>query len=249
VPLRRVAIISDATVGLRNNLGVAIQQAAADALAAVTRARALFSSSPEPLPAGTPLESAAASTVDAGQRAAGLSGVLIERHGDFVDQQAAALSNAGRTDTTLASQLGTASTLTQNGARQLDAILEQTRTLARAAAGARTPADQQTILAGLRSQVSAANAVVNDTLQQASGVANGIRAMDYGTGGRNQAAGFGAGGAPQDPAPKPPPGSDPDEAARRRDEATVNDPTADPTARRLAQERLNDLKYSKFIGR
>jgi hypothetical protein len=61
-------------------------------------------------------------------------------------------------------------------------------------------------------------------------------------------AGFGPGGAPQNPAPQPPPSIDPDEAARRRDQAIIEDPNADPTARRLAQERLNDLKYSTFVG-
>jgi len=41
---------------------------------------------------------------------------------------------------------------------------------------------------------------------------------------------------------------DPDETARQRDEGIANDPNADPTARRLAQERLDDLKKSNFIG-
>ena len=84
------------------------------ALAAVTRVRSLFVSSPEPLPTDGPLDSAAQSTVDAGQRAAGLSGVLVDRHADFISNQAVHLSNAGRTDTTLASQLDSAATLTRN---------------------------------------------------------------------------------------------------------------------------------------
>jgi hypothetical protein len=227
---------------------VAIQAAAAQALAAVRRARALFASSPQPLPAGPPLEQAAESTLDAGQRTAGLSGVLVDRHSDFVGQQAHQLSNAGHTDTTLASRLASAATLTQHGAHQLDTIVEETRTLSQAAATARTPADQRMVLAALRSRVSAANTVVTTTGQQASAIANGIRGLDYSTGGRLQPAGFGPGGPPQEPAPKPPPGTDADEAARRRDEAILNDPNADATARRLAQERLNDLKYSNFIG-
>jgi hypothetical protein len=228
---------------------VAIQEAAAQALAAVHRARALFASSPEPLPAGTPLESAAESTIADGQRAAGLSGALIDRHSDFIGEQARNLSNAGRTDTTLASQLSAAAALTQRGAHQLDEITAQTRTLASAAASARTPADQRMMLAALRSRVRQANAVVTSTRQQAGVIADGIRALDYPTGGRVHAAGFGPGGAPLDPPqPQPPHTTDPDEAARLRDQAIVDDPNADPTARRLAQERLNDLKYSKFIG-
>lgn len=232
----------------RNTWEVAITAVAAQVLAAVHRARSLFASSPEPSPAGAPLESAAESTVDAGQRTAGLSGDLVDRHSDFIGKQAVHLSNAAQTDTTLASHLNTAATLTQTGAHRLDAIVAQTRTLAQAAAGARTPADQRMVLAALYSRLSQANAVVTSTQQQAGVVADGIRALGYGTGGHIQAAGFGRGGAPEDPVLQPPLGTDPDEAARRRDEAIVNDPDVDPTARRLAQERLNDLKYSKFAG-
>lgn len=38
------------------------------------------------------------------------------------------------------------------------------------------------------------------------------------------------------------------DAARQRDQAIANDPDADPTARQLAQERLDDLRNSQFIG-
>jgi hypothetical protein len=227
---------------------VAIQAVAAQVLAAVHRARSLFASSPEPLPAAASLELAAESTVDAGQRTAALSGDLIDQHSDFTGKQAAHLSNAGRTDTTLTSHLNTAATLTQSGAHQLDTIVAQTRTLAQAAARARTPADQRMVLAALYSRLSEANAVMTSAQQQASVVADGIRALGYGTGGRVQAAGFGPGRAPADPPPHPPPDTDPDEAARRRDEAIANDPNADPTARRGAQERLNDLKYANLVG-
>ena len=247
-PLTEAEIATGSPPALGDNRMMAIQAVAAQALAAVRRARSLFASSPQPLPAGPPLEQAAESTIDAGQRTAGLSGALASRHSDFVGQQAHHLANAGQTDTSLASRLSSAAWLTQNGAHQLDMIVDQTRTLTQAAAGARTPADQRMVLAALRSRLSAANTVVTTTQQQASAIANGIRGLDYTTGGRVQPAGFGPGGPPQEPAPKPPPSTDPDEAARRRDEALLNDPNADTTARRLAQERLNDLKYSKFIG-
>jgi hypothetical protein len=225
---------------------VSIQQAAARALAAVNHARSLFASSPEPLPGGAPLESAADSTVGAGQRMSGLSGALVDRHGDFVGEQATRLSYAGHMDATLASHLRDASLLTQDGARQLDTIVDRTRSLAAAAATARTPADQRTVLAGLRSAVSAADDVVTSTRQQAGGIAGDIRGLDYGTPGRMRTAGFGRDGAPEDPPPRPK--KDPDQEARERDERIAADPAADPTARRLAQERLNDLKYAKFIG-
>ena len=233
----------------RNTWMVTMTAVAAQVLAAVHRARSLFASSPQPLPAGAPLELAAESAVDAGQRTAGLSGDLVDRHSDFTGKQAVHLSNAAQTDTTLASRLRTAATLTQTGAHRLDAIVAQTRTLASAAAGARTPADQRMVLAALYSRLSQANAVMTSTQQQAGAVADGIRALGYGTGGRVQAAGFGPGGAPLDPpVPQPPRTTDPDEAAQRRDQAIVDDPNADPTARQLAQERLNDLKYAKFVG-
>lgn len=105
--------------------GVSVQQAAAEVLAAVSRARSLFASVPEPPPAATPLHGAAESTVNAGQRAAGLSGVLVARHADFVGAQAVHLTDAAGTDTALAAQLDSAATLTRRGARQLDAIVEE----------------------------------------------------------------------------------------------------------------------------
>lgn len=37
-------------------------------------------------------------------------------------------------------------------------------------------------------------------------------------------------------------------SARMRDMVTATDPNADPTTRRLAQERLHDLQYSNFMG-
>lgn len=42
--------------------------------------------------------------------------------------------------------------------------------------------------------------------------------------------------------------TDPDQAARLRDQAIVNDPKADPAARKLAQERLDDLRNSNLFG-
>ena len=75
-------------------------------------------------------------------------------------------------------------------------------------------------------------------------------------GGRIQAAGFGTDPAPQapppplDPPPPPAPHPSPAAAARARDEAIVNNPNADASARRLAQERLNDLRNGDphFVG-
>jgi hypothetical protein len=228
---------------------VAIQQAAAQALAAVQRARALFGPTPQPPPPpGASLETAAQSAAGAGQRAAVLSGDLVDRHQQFVGQATQALTSNGHTDTALDEQLGTTATLTQAGGRHLDAIVARTRTIAQSAATARTPAAQRAVLQALHTEVSQANSVVTSTQQQASAIAGQIRGLDYRSEGRIQAAGFRPGGAPQEPAPKPPPGTDPDDAERRRDQAIVADPNADPTARRLAQERLNDLKDANFIG-
>ncbi|OBH16332.1 hypothetical protein EHH44_11995 [Mycolicibacter terrae] len=42
--------------------------------------------------------------------------------------------------------------------------------------------------------------------------------------------------------------SDPADPAEQRDLAIVNDPDADPTARQLAQERLDDLRNAQIVG-
>ncbi len=47
---------------------------------------------------------------------------------------------------------------------------------------------------------------------------------------------------------QPPAGTDPDQAARQRDEAIVHDPNASAAERTLAQERLDDLSNSKLVG-
>jgi hypothetical protein len=202
---------------------VSLEQAAAQALATVTRARSLFASAPRPPPTGAPLESAAESTVRARQQMGGLSGAFVDRHGDFVGEQASRLAHAGQADGLLVSHLRDASRLAQDGARQLDAIVDRTRSLATAAATARTSADQRSVMAGLRSAVSAADDVVVSTHQRARAIASDIRALDYSTGGRIRTAGFGRGGAPEDPAPQPK--KDPAEAARERDERIANDPS------------------------
>jgi hypothetical protein len=190
---------------------VSVVQAAAEALAVVERARSLFGSSPEPIaPTRMPLQTAVESVADAGQRADDLSGDLIDRHHDFVTRQTHSLSNAGRTDGALESQLSAAATAMQAGARQMDAIAAQTRAIAQAAATVQTPAAQRTVLAALRSQVAQANNVVNSTQQQAADIAAQVRALNYGSGGQIQAVGFGHGDAPQAPPPNDAPlGKDP----------------------------------------
>src|ERR1700761_4825565 len=100
---------------------MSVAQAAAQAQAVVDRARSLFGSSPEPVTAaGAPLRSAAESVVGAGQQAGDLSGDFVDRHREFVTAQTEVLSTAGRTDTTLQSQIAAAAALTQAGARRLD---------------------------------------------------------------------------------------------------------------------------------
>jgi hypothetical protein len=130
-------------------------------------------------PVGVPLQTAAESVADAGRRAADHSGEVIDRHRGFVTTQSERLSNAGRTDTELEAQMGTAAMVTQAGARQMDAIAVQTRAIAEAAATAQTPAAQRAVLAALRSQVAQAGRVVNCTEQRAGEIAAGVRALNY----------------------------------------------------------------------
>ena len=119
------------------------------------------------------------------------------------------LSAAAQTDTALQAHTATAATLTQAGARRLDAIAAETRATSQAAATVRTPAGERAILVALRSQLARANDVVTTTKQQAAGLAGQVRALKYppaGTGhGDTQALGFGLGSAPQAPPPEDPP--------------------------------------------
>lgn len=179
---------------------MSVAQAAAEVQAVVDRARSLFASSPESAThSGASLQTAGRSVADAGERSAELSGDLINRHREFATTQAQSLTNAGGTDSALQTQLSAAAMATETGARQLEAIAAQTRTIAQAAATAQTPAAQRTILAALRSQVARANDVVSATRQQAGDIAGQVRALNYGHG-----------DPPQAPPPDDPPhGKDP----------------------------------------
>jgi hypothetical protein len=184
---------------------VSIEQVAAQAVAVVQRARALFGSSPQPPAPGEPtLESGAQIVRGAGARAAVMSGDLVDEHRGFVNDATTRLTSNGHTDTTLHQSLSSAALLNQTGAGQLDTITEQTRALAQVAPGAHSPAAQRALLQGLRTQVLAANTVLNTTEQQSSTLAGQIRTLDYRPGGRIQGAGFGQDPPPQSPAPGDP---------------------------------------------
>ena len=187
---------------------MAIQQVAAQSLAAVARARGLFGASPQPPPPGVSLETAAQSVTGAGQDAAVLSGELVDRHREFVGEAAEVLTRDGQTDTSLDERLGTAATVTQVGGRRLDAIVARTRAIAQAAATARTPAAQRAVLHAPRAEVFQANSVVTCAEQQATGIAGQIRTLDYPARGGVSAAGFG-GALPTDRPPDLPHGKDP----------------------------------------
>jgi hypothetical protein len=194
--------------------GVSIEQVAAQAQAVVERARSLFASSPQPPSAVQPsLESAAQTLTAAGDRAALMSGDLVDQHQGFVSDAARRLIGNGQTDAGVHQMLGTAATVTQAGARQLDSIAAATRALAHAATTARTPAAQRAVLQGLRTQVSSANSVVAAAQQHSSTLAGQIRALDYQAVGSTQQAGFGqdlpADRPPASPALDPPHGKDP----------------------------------------
>ncbi|OBJ10891.1 hypothetical protein A5625_10510 [Mycobacterium sp. 1465703.0] len=150
----------------------------------VQRARALFGSSTHPPDAEGPLLQSGADTVHAaGARATVLSGNLAQAHRGFVSDATTRLTSNSHTDTSLDHGLSSAALINQTGARQLDTITDQTRALAQTAPAARSPAAQRSLLQGLRTQVSAANAVVNTTQQQSTTLAGQIRALDYQGGG------------------------------------------------------------------
>ncbi|WP_006243443.1 hypothetical protein [Mycolicibacterium tusciae] len=186
---------------------MSIQLEAAQALAVVERARSLFGSAGPVSAAGAPLQSAADSAMSAGQQMSGLSGQLVDRHATVVEKQNRELSTAGRTDTALESQLSSAAQITQGGARQMDTIVARTRSIAEAAATARTPAAEMMVLKALRAQVAQAQSVTASTQQQASQAAGQVRSLSYGSGEMPQAP---ANDLPTDnPGEEPPHGKDP----------------------------------------
>lgn len=90
-----------------------------------------------------------------------------------------------------------------------------------------------------------ANLVNNEQeiARQLTAATAGLHEFRFGDEGAD--GGAGANGLPHAPQPA---GSDPAELARQRDQTIADDPAADPTARRLAHERLDDWRHSEFIG-
>jgi hypothetical protein len=193
---------------------------------------------PGPPPAHPPWEG------DASERAALVSTQLT---GQRMQLHAASV--------TAANLINNAATITADARTQISSIQsEWERDKAAVAPFSNTPEGQAALATAGRQRVTEAQSVVRgaasrfaDASRQLQVVTadlpqsparGGVQALD---------AGFGRGGAPEEPGPQLPP-PDPAEAARRRDEAIVNDAQADPEVRRLAQERLRDLRDAKLIG-
>ena len=166
-----------------------LQQAAAQALAAVQRAQALFGLHAEaPATSEPSLAGAVRPLADAGQRTSTLSGVLVDNHRSFVDATTHTLERNDETDRRLNQALTRAATVTRRGRAQLDAIVARTRSLAAAAMSTRDPAGGRALLQALRTEVSQANSVVTAARGQASGIAGQIHALDYRAGGGTRPA-------------------------------------------------------------
>lgn len=92
----------------------------------------------------------------------------------------------------------------------------------------------------------AANLVTNDAeiARNLTTTTAGLHEFAFG----GQGEDGGAGGNNEQPQSQLRNSTDPADVARQRDEATVNDPDADPVAQRLAQERLDDLRNSQIVG-
>ena len=189
-----------------DNWVVTIQLEAAQALAVVERARSLFGTPGPAATSGVPLQTAAESAAGTGQQMSALSGQLVDRHASVAEKQQRGLSTAGRIDTTLESHLSSAAQITHGGARQMDTIVAQTRSIADVAASARTPAAEMMVLKALRAQVAQAQSVVASTQQQASQAAGQVKSLSYGSGELPQAPAD----LPTDkPGEDPPHGEDP----------------------------------------
>jgi hypothetical protein len=173
-----------------DNGKMSIQQAAAQALASVQRAQALFGSSPVPPGEGGPsLATAVGPLAGAGQRASVLSGDVVESHQSFVNGATTILHANNDADTALGRALAQAATVTQQGRARLDDIVSRTRSLAQSAATTRGASAQRTLLQALQTEVSNADAVVKATKQQSSAIAGQVRALDYQSGGGTQGGG------------------------------------------------------------
>ena len=151
-------------------------------VAVVERARSLFGSANPTALGSAPLQAAAQAVTAAGAEMSGQAGRLIDRHAEVVHSQGRALHAAGRTDNSLQSRVDQAAEITIDGARRMDAIVAQTRSIANVAATADTPAAQMQVLQALRAQVAQSQSVVASTQQQASESAGQIRSLSYGTG-------------------------------------------------------------------
>ncbi|WP_054586238.1 hypothetical protein [Mycobacterium intracellulare] len=159
---------------------MAIQQAVAEALAAVERVQSLVGTSAiPPTPTGTSLAVAAEAVATAGERVSALSSELIDQHRDLLTGASGLLAGNDHADITLYEQLSAAAAATEHARVELDAIAARTRSLTRAAVMARTPADQRAVLQALRAQVSQASSVVESTQRHAGGIAAQIRALNY----------------------------------------------------------------------
>jgi hypothetical protein len=185
---------------------VSLQQAAAQVLAAVQRAQALFGPHAHaPTASGPSLGAAVQPLGNAGQQASTLSGVLVNNHRSFVDATTRILERDEATDRRLQQVLARAAAVVQHGRTELDAIVARTRALAVAAMSTRDAAGGRALLQALRSEVFRANSVVNATKAQAGGIAGQVRALDYGPGevrGTSERA-LGQTAAPQSMADRP----------------------------------------------
>jgi hypothetical protein len=157
--------------------------ACAQALAAITRARSLFSESALPTPApgeaASSLRQGAQTTTAAVERMSGLSGQGVDGHQAFAGPAAATSATHAGTDTTMGGYLDHAAAVTQTGAARMEAIQAQARAIAAMAPAAKTPADQRMILAAMQSKVAEAQRVTEMSKQQAAGLAAGIRSLTY----------------------------------------------------------------------
>jgi hypothetical protein len=178
---------------------VSLQHAAAQALAAVQRAQALFGPHAHaPATLEPSLSSAVRPLATAGQQASTLSGALVNNHRSFVDATTHILEGYDAADRRLHQLLVRAAAVVQHGRAQLDAIVARTRALAAKAMSTRDPGAGRALLQALRNEVSQANSVVTATKAQASGIAGQIRALDYRTAGgsRDFREGIGPDGGP-----------------------------------------------------